>query len=76
MGHIRSSLTKSCAILHSSLTEKNALDLERIKKAVIRLLLGKEYENYEDMLLRANVESLKEGRGKLCKTFPFKCNKS
>ena len=31
------------------------------------------YETYEDGLLRANLESLKERREKLCKTFAMKC---
>ena len=36
------------------LTEENALDLERVQKAAIRLILGEKYENYEDGLLGAN----------------------
>ena len=41
--------------LTSSLTEENALDLERVQKAAIRLILGERYETYEDGLLRANL---------------------
>ena len=37
------------------LTEKNALDLESVKKAAIRL--GKKYEMYEDVL-RENLDSI------------------
>ena len=59
-----------------ALTKENALDLERVQKAAIRLILGEKYENYEDGLLRANLESLKERREKLCKTFAIKCMKS
>ena len=32
----------------SFLTEENALDLERVHNAVIRIYLGENYENYED----------------------------
>merc|ERR1712055_819793 len=66
----------SCVVWHSSLTEENAIDLERVQKAAIRLILGERYETYEDGLLRANLESLKERREKLCKTFAIKCVKS
>ena len=40
------------------------------------VILGEKYENYEDGLLRTNLESPKEGREKLCKTFAIKCIKS
>ena len=74
--YIRSILEQSCVVWHSSLTEENALDLERVQKAAIRLILGERYETYEDGLLRANLESLKERREKLCKNFANKCVKS
>ena len=50
--------------------------VERVQKAAIRLILGERYENYEDGLLRANLESLKERREKLCKTLAIKYMKS
>ena len=59
-----------------SLTEENSLDLERVQKAAIRLILVEKYETFEEGLLRANLESLKERREKLCKTFAIKCVKS
>ena len=52
------------------------MDLERIQKAAIRLIQGEKYETYEDGLLRANLESLKERREKLCKTYATKCTNS
>ena len=73
--YIRSILEQSCVVWHSSLTEENVMDLERVQKAAIRLSLGEKYENYEDGLLRANLESLKERREKLCKTFAIRCMK-
>ena len=74
--YIRSILEQSCVVWHSSLTEENALDLEIVQKAAIRFSLGKKYVNYEDELLRANIESLKKRRKKLCKAFEIKCIKS
>ena len=55
----------SCEVWHSALTEENTFDLLRFQTAAIRLVLGEKYENYEDGLLRANLESLKERREKL-----------
>ena len=49
------------------------MDLKRVQKAAIGLIKG---ENHEDGLLRANQESRKERREKLCKTFAIKCMKS
>lgn len=46
--YIRSILELSSVVWHSSLTEENALDLERVQKAAIRLILGEKYETYED----------------------------
>ena len=63
----------SCAVWHSSLPEENVL--ERVQKAAKRLILGEKYKNYENGLLRANLESLKERRGKFCNTFVMKCMK-
>ena len=48
----------SCVVWHSSFTEENVL--ERIQKAAKRLILGEKYKNYENGLLRANLESTKE----------------
>ena len=52
------------------------MDLGRVQKAGIRLILGVKYDNYEDGVLRANLESLKERREKLCKNFAIKCMRS
>ena len=60
--YIRTILEQSCVVWHSSLTEENVLDLERVKKAAIRLILGEKSTNYEDGLLRANLESQKKGK--------------
>ena len=63
---IRSILEQSCVGWHSFLGKENVLDLERVQKAAIRLILGEKYKNYEGGLLKTNQESLKEKRKKLC----------
>ena len=52
------------------------MDLEKVQKPALRLVLGEKYDNYADGLLRANLEPLKERREKLCKAFAIKCMKS
>ena len=58
MLYIRSILEQSCAVWHSSLTQENAEDLERVHKAANIIIIGKKYDIYEDELIKANLESL------------------
>ena len=46
--YIISILEVPCVVLHSTITEENLLNLERVQKAVIRLILGEKFEDYED----------------------------
>ena len=71
--YIKSILEQSCVVWHSSLTQENSEDLERVQKAAIRIILGQKYEKYEDALIKVNLDSLKERREKLCKKFAQKC---
>ena len=71
--YIRSILEQSCVVWHSSLTQDNENDLERVQKAAVKVILGKEYpENYEQALVRGDLDTLKERRIKLCKEFAKK----
>ena len=76
MYYIRSILEQSSVVWHSSLTQENSEDLERVQKASVKLILGRNYENYEDALIKADLESLKTRREELCKLFVKKCVKS
>ena len=71
--YIRSILEQSCVVWHSSLTQENSEDIERVQKAAIRIILGQKYEKYEDALIKVNLDSLKERREKLCEKFAQKC---
>ena len=72
--YIRSILEQSCVVWHSNLTQDNENDLERVQKAAVKEILGKDYpENYEQALVRADLDTLKERRTKLCKEFAKKC---
>ena len=74
--YIRSILEQSSVVWHSSLTQENSEDLERVQKAAVKLILGRNYENYEDALIKADLESLKTRREELCKKFANTCVKS
>ena len=59
---IRSNLEFSSTVWHSSLTLADRQDLERIQKAALKVILGKEYDGYEKSLVNLNMESLEQRR--------------
>ena len=67
--HIRCRLEKSAVLWHSSLTIKNIVDLERVQKASVRVILGRGYDSYSQTLKYLNIETLFERREKLCLRF-------
>ena len=55
-------------------TKENSDDLERVQKAAVKIILGNQYKNdYEEALEKADLETLKERRIKLCLKFAKKC---
>ena len=54
----RSVLEQSCVVLHSSLTQENIEDLERCQKIFTKLVLKDKYLNYEDALIKLNLDCL------------------
>ena len=73
---IRSLLEQSATVWHSSLTEENRNDLERIQKTAVKIILGDKYRNYEQALREIDLENLDERRTSLCLTFAQKCCKN
>ena len=72
--YIRSVLEQSCTVWHSSLTEENSNNLERVQKAAIRIILGKKYtSDYEKNLIKSDLDSLKIRREILCRKFAKNC---
>ena len=47
---IRSVLEQSCQVWHSSLTLQNTMDLERVQKHALKVILKSEYLSYENAL--------------------------
>ena len=47
---IQSILEHSSVVWHSGITQKNKEALERVQKAAVKVMMGREYMNYKDAL--------------------------
>ena len=72
---IRSILEQSCTVWHSSLTEQNSSDLERVQKSATKIILQERFKNYKNALAQLQMEDLKTRREALCLDFAKKCTK-
>ena len=73
---VRSVVEQSAVVWHSSLTVKNSVDLERIQKAAVRVIMGKNYSSYKNGLKELKLETLKNRRELLCIRFAKNCLKN
>ena len=73
---LRSILEQSCVVYHRYSRKYIGAEKSFKKKVVITVTLSKYHENYENVLLRSNIESLSDGRAKFCKTSAIKCMNS
>ena len=73
---VRSLLEQSATLWHSSLTEENSNDLERVQKSAVKVILGDKYEDYQISLKKLDLESLKDRGETLCLNFAIKCTKN
>ena len=62
-------------VWHSSLTEKNKQDLERIQKNAFRIILKHNYNSYEQARKVLKMQSSDERRTMLCLRFAQNCLK-
>ena len=65
----RSILEQCCELWHASLTQENKDDLERTQKTFVKLVLKNNYKNYEDALLKLNLDTLADRREKILLKF-------
>ena len=72
---VRSILEQSATVWHSSLTEENKNDLERVQKSACKLILGEKYKTYSNALKILELENLDERRRNLCLTFALRSKK-
>jgi len=68
---MRSILEQSCVVWHSSLTQENSD--ERVQKGAVRKILGGNYEEYQEALIKIDLDTLNSRREELCKPFAKKC---
>ena len=73
---IRSLLEQSATVWHSSLTQENAEDLERVQKIALRIILKDKYQTYKKALAKIGLDKLSDRREKLCLIFAQKCTKN
>ena len=73
---VRSQLEHSCVVWHSSLTEQQKSDLERVQRSALKIILGTKYESYRKALIVLDLEPLEERRKYLCLRFAQKCTKN
>ena len=73
---VRSNLEFSSNVWHSSLTKENIQDLERVQKAALKVILGRDYFNYKDALKLTKMDSLEERRGLIGLKFAKNCLKN
>ena len=73
---VRSLLDQSATVWHSSLTQGNIDDLERVQKSAFKIILGNEYTSYEKSLVKLDMETLYIRREQLCLYFALKCLKN
>ena len=69
-------LEQSAVVWHSSLTQDNKEDLERVQKVAVRVILQNRYTNYKNGLKLLKLDTLQERRKMLCLRFAKGCLKN
>ena len=73
---IRSILEQSATVWHSSLTQENSNDPERIQKSATKIILKQGDMPYKKRLAKLGLETLSNRREYLCLSFAQKCVKN
>ena len=69
---IRSILEYAVPVWHPGLTGEDRLDIERVQKSALSIILGQNYKSYRAALKTLNIETLFQRRQKLCGKFAKK----
>ena len=72
---VRSILEQSATVWHSSLTQENSDDIERVQKSVVKIMFGNKYIGYKKSLKKLEMDTLKNRREVLCLNFALKSRK-
>ena len=62
-------------VWHSGLTSENTTNIERVQKCALSVILGKDYQNYENALSTLQLEKLCIRREALCVQYAKKSPK-
>ena len=73
---VRSQLEQSAVVWHSSLTQENISDLERVQKSAIKIIMGNDYRSYKKSLHFLELDTLEERREQFCLKFAKRCLKN
>ena len=71
--YIRSILEQSAIVWHSGLSVRNKKDIERVQKAAVRVIMGKNDKNYTHSLRELKLDSLEKRRELLSLRFAKSC---
>ena len=69
---IRSVLEYCCVAFHSSLTVEQSKTLETVQKVCLKVILGQEYDGYDNALKLTGVKTLHQRREDRCLSFSIK----
>ena len=69
---VRGSLEYCSSVWHSSLTESDCNDIERVQKAAMKVIMGTRYQGYEEALKFMKIDSLRQRRLKTALRFAKK----
>ena len=69
---IRSVLEYSAVVWHSSLSQTNSSDIERVQKSAVKVILKDKYKDYKSALNELNLQTLSRRREILCLRFAIK----
>ena len=72
---LRIILEHSAPVWHSSLSEENRKDLERVQKTALKIILGNKFKSYDNALKILDLQTLEERRTELCITFAKRTSK-
>ena len=75
MKQVRSVLELAVPAWHPGLTQSDSIDIERVQKAALHIILGNKYSSYSSALKTTQLDSLAARREALCLKFSKKAVK-
>ena len=66
----------ACPAWNGALTKSGIKQIEKVQKMALKIILGVEYQNYDDALVKLNLETLEKRRMNICLKFAKTIEKS